>query len=66
MSQRKSVWGIDVGNYALKAVHVLDADGPAEVVDFRVIPHAEQASGTRSERRGLLLQSIQQLTGQVD
>ena len=66
MNDRKSVWGIDVGNYALKAVHVVDADGPGEVVDFQVIPHADQAGGTRGQRRELLLQSVQRLTKEAD
>jgi type IV pilus assembly protein PilM len=66
MTDRKSVWGIDVGNYALKAVRVLEADGPAEVVDFHVIPHADQADGNRRQRRELLLQSVQRLTKEAD
>jgi type IV pilus assembly protein PilM len=66
MTDRKSVWGIDVGNYALKAVRVLEADGPAEVVDFHVIPHADQAGGNRRQRRELHLQSVQRLTKEAD
>lgn len=66
MKDRKSVWGIDVGSYALKAVHLRDAEGPPLIEGFRIIPHADPAAGSRDERGDLLLRSVHSLKEQED
>ena len=60
MARVKTVWGIDIGQCALKALKLADFGDFLQVVDFEVIEHAEILSQAEAEKPLLIRQSLEQ------
>jgi len=60
MARAKTVWGIDIGQCALKAVKLADLGEVLEVVDFEVIEHPEILSQSEADKPLLIRQSLEQ------
>ncbi len=60
MARVKTVWGIDIGQCALKAIKLADFEEVVEVVDFEVIEHPEILSQPDVDKPLLIRQSLEQ------
>lgn len=59
MARAKTVWGIDIGQCALKALKLRDVQGQLEVEDFEVIPHPNILSEPEVDRDQLIKDALQ-------
>lgn len=59
MARAKTVWGIDIGQCALKALKLRDVQGQLEVEDFEVVPHPAILSGPEVDRDQLINDALQ-------
>jgi len=59
MARAKTVWGIDIGQCALKALKLRDVQGQLEVEDFEVVPHSAILSGPEVDRDQLINDALQ-------
>ncbi|HDZ21445.1 hypothetical protein LCGC14_0125020 [marine sediment metagenome] len=60
MAKVRTVWGIDIGQCALKALKVVDFEGILQVVDFDIIEHPEILSQPDVDKGELIRQSLEQ------
>jgi type IV pilus assembly protein PilM len=60
MARVKTVWGIDIGQCALKAIKLADFGEFLQVVDFEVIEHAEILSQAEADKPLLIRQTLEQ------
>jgi type IV pilus assembly protein PilM len=60
MATPKAVWGIDIGQRALKAVKLRSADGQAQVEAFDVVEHPEILSQPDADRPALIRSALEQ------
>ena len=60
MARVKTVWGIDIGQCALKAIKLADFEEVVEVVDFEIIEHPEILSQPDVDKPLLIRQSLEQ------
>ncbi|MHC4562123.1 MAG: type IV pilus assembly protein PilM [Planctomycetota bacterium] len=60
MARAKSVWGIDIGQCALKALKLVDLEEVVQVDDFAIIEHSEILSQPDVDRDQLIRQSLEQ------
>ena len=58
MARARTVWGIDIGQCALKALKLRDVQGQLEVEEFEVIPHPQILSGPDVDRDQLIQDAI--------
>ncbi len=59
MARAKTVWGIDIGQCALKALKLRDVQGQLEVEDFEVVQHPVILSGPEVDRDQLIKDALQ-------
>ncbi len=59
MARAKTVWGIDIGQCALKALKLRDVGGQLEVEDFDVVPHPNILSEPEVDRDQLIKDALQ-------
>ncbi len=60
MATPKSVWGIDIGQVALKALKLQDVDGELQVEAFDIIEHPKILSQPDADRKQLIRQALEQ------
>ena len=60
MATTKTVWGIDIGQCALKALKLRSVDGQLQVEAFDVIEHPKILSEPDADRRTLIRQALEQ------
>ncbi len=60
MATAKSVWGIDIGQCALKALKLRDVDGELRVEAFDIIEHPKILSQPDADRRQLIRTALEQ------
>ena len=60
MARPKSVWGIDIGQCALKALKLREVDGQVQVEAFELIEHPKILSQPDADRRQLIGQALSQ------
>ena len=58
MARAKSVWGIDIGQCALKALKLSDAGGKFQVDAFEVIEHPENLRGPDVDRSEVFINAL--------
>ncbi len=66
MARAKSVWGIDIGQCALKALKLSDADGKFQVDAFEVIEHPENLRGPDVDRADVFINALGQFLAKHD
>ncbi|MDP6636621.1 MAG: type IV pilus assembly protein PilM [Phycisphaerae bacterium] len=66
MARAKSVWGIDIGQCALKALKLSDADGQFQVDAFEVIEHPENLRGPDVDRSEVFINALGQFLAKND
>jgi type IV pilus assembly protein PilM len=66
MARAKSVWGIDVGQCALKALKLADVDGQFQVEAFEVIEHPENLRGPDADRSEVFSTALGQFLAKND
>ncbi|MCP4378564.1 MAG: type IV pilus assembly protein PilM [bacterium] len=66
MARAKSVWGIDVGQCALKALKLADVDGQFQVEAFEVIEHPENLRGPEADRGEVFSTALGQFLAKND
>ena len=66
MARAKSVWGIDIGQCALKALKLGDVDGQFQVEAFEVIEHPENLRGPDVERSEVFTHALGQFLARHD
>ena len=66
MARAKSVWGIDIGQCALKALKLSDADGKFQVDAFEVIEHPENLRGPDVDRSEVFVHALNQFLARND
>ena len=69
VSKSGAVWAIDIGNNALKALHLSEAGGSVEVIGFDNIQHGKILTGSgvkAAERDELIALSLRRLVTQND
>jgi len=59
MATAKTVWGIDIGQYALKAMKLQNVAGELQVDAFEVIEHAHILSEPDADRRQIIRTSLE-------
>ena len=59
MARARTVWGIDIGQCALKALRLRDVGGQAEVAEFEVLPHPRILSEPEVDRDQLIRDALQ-------
>jgi|GEM_PF-1335418 len=59
MARAQTVWGIDIGQCALKALKLRDVGGQLEVEEFEVLPHARILSEPDVDRDQLIRDALQ-------
>jgi len=59
MARARTVWGIDIGQCALKALKLRDAGGQLEVEEFEVLPHPQILSEPEVDRDQLIRDALQ-------
>jgi type IV pilus assembly protein PilM len=62
----KTVWGIDVGHGALKALELHEADGEVVLDAFEILEHAGGALPPDADRPALLRQTVRRLLDRAD
>ena len=60
MAKAKSVWGIDIGQCALKALKIGEVEGEIQVQAFETIEHPKILSQPDADRRELVRQALEQ------
>ena len=60
MARAKAVWGIDIGQVALKALKLREVNGQIQVEAFQTIEHATNLSQPDADRPGLIRQALEQ------
>jgi type IV pilus assembly protein PilM len=60
MATAKTVWGIDIGQCALKALKLRNADGELQVEAFDIIEHPKILSQPDADRKELIRNSLEQ------
>ena len=60
MAKAKSVWGIDIGQCALKALKIGEVEGEVQVQAFETIEHPKILSQPDADRRALIRQALEQ------
>ena len=67
MARVKSVWGIDIGQCALKAIKLrADGDNPPQVEAFEVVEHSNVLSQPDVDARALIQASLEEFLQRVD
>ena len=66
MARAKSVWGVDIGQCALKALKLGDVDGQFQVEAFEVIEHPENLRGPDVERSEVFINALGQFLAKND
>jgi len=66
MARAKSVWGVDIGQCALKALKLSDEDGHFQVEAFEVIEHPENLRGPEADRSEVFTHAIGQFLARND
>jgi len=66
MATSKSVWGIDIGQVALKAIKLRSAEGALQVDAFDIIEHASILSQPDVDRRQLIRNALEQFLARND
>ncbi len=66
MAAAKTVWGVDIGQCALKAVKVLDVDGQLQVEGFEVIEHSSVLSQPDVDVRAVIEATLQEFLRRAD
>ena len=66
MARAKSVWGIDIGQCALKALKLGDVDGKFQVEAFDVIEHPENLRGPDVDRADVFINALGQFLAKND
>ncbi len=59
MARAKTVWGIDIGQCALKALKLRDVGGQLEVEEFEVLPHPHILSEPEVDRDQIIRDALQ-------
>ena len=59
MARTRTVWGIDIGQCALKALKLRDAGGQLEVAEFEVLPHSHILSEPEVDKDQLIRDALQ-------
>ncbi len=60
MAIPKTVWGVDIGQVALKAVKLRNAEGELQIEAFDIIEHAKILSEPDADRRQLIRSALEQ------
>ncbi|MFW6155427.1 MAG: type IV pilus assembly protein PilM [Planctomycetota bacterium] len=60
MAAPRSVWGIDIGQCALKALKLVEQDGQLQAEAFESIEHAKVLSQPDADREALIRESLEQ------
>ncbi|MBT3199899.1 MAG: type IV pilus assembly protein PilM [Phycisphaerales bacterium] len=66
MARAKSVWGVDIGQCALKALKLRDVDGQFQVEAFEVIEHPEHLRGPEADKSEVFLNALGQFLAKND
>ena len=66
MAKVKTVWGVDVGQCALKAVKLIDVDGQFQVESFEVIEHEVGLSSPDVDARAVVEATLEEFLRRVD
>ena len=66
MAKAKTVWGVDIGQCALKAVKLVDVDGQLQVDGFEVIEHEVGLSGADVDARSVIEATLSEFLRRVD
>jgi len=66
MAKAKSVWGIDIGQCALKALKLSDAGGKFQVDAFEVIEHPEHLRSPDADRSDVFINALGQFLAKND
>jgi len=66
MAKVKTVWGVDVGQCALKAVKLIDVDGQFQVESFEVIEHEVGLSSPDVDARSVVEATLEEFLRRVD
>ena len=66
MAAAKTVWGVDVGQCALKAIKLLEIDGQLQVEGFEIIEHSSVLSQPDVDVRGVVEATLQEFLRRVD
>jgi type IV pilus assembly protein PilM len=66
MNSAEKAWGIDVGQWALKALQLRSANGGIAVAACHVVEHARILSRAEPDREGLLREAVERLAGLAD
>jgi len=66
MARAKSVWGVDIGQCALKAVKLSDEDGRFQVEAFEVIEHPENLRSPEVDRSEVFTHALGQFLARND
>jgi type IV pilus assembly protein PilM len=66
MARAKSVWGVDIGQCALKALKLSNDDGQFQVEAFEVIEHPENLRGPDVDRADVFINALGQFLAQND
>ena len=66
MAAPKSVWGIDIGQCALKALKLVEHDGQLQAEAFEIIEHTKVLSQPDADREALIHESLEQFFARHD
>ena len=66
MASNKAVWGIDIGQSALKAIRLRLAQDKVEAVDHVYVEHAKILSQPDADRPALIAEAMRKLVEQHD
>ena len=66
MARAKSVWGVDIGQCALKALKLGDVDGKFQIEAFDVIEHPENLRGPDVDRSEVFIHALGQFLAKND
>ncbi len=66
MAAPKSVWGIDIGQCALKALKLREVDGQLEAEAFEIIEHPQLLSEPDANREELIRNSLEEFVARND
>jgi len=66
MATPKTVWGIDIGQVALKALKLRNVDGELQVEAFDIIEHPKILSQPDADRRQLIRNALEQFLARND
>ena len=66
MAAPRSVWGIDIGQCALKALKLIEHDGQLQAEAFEIIEHTKVLSQPDADREALIRESLEQFFSRHD